>query len=207
MSLDNPPPHLLRAVSSNSSLNSISSLTRRPRAKARSKTVASDSAPADAAVQATGTSYLGSDIVQEPLSSTDADGITLEQSRSEEPNTASNTIPDSARLSKTAQQASRLSSIKTGFKPPPSAFSRVPLSQIDSEPSAVNIRDSVLTQDSEITQQTHSSSVYPLSTLSASTTSHPLLPIQYQIKCRTRSPVLTISSLLTETMFPTACVS
>ncbi|KAK1224089.1 hypothetical protein PQX77_008419 [Marasmius sp. AFHP31] len=58
-----------------------------------------------------------------------------------------------------------------GYQPPPSAFNRVPLSLIDTTGST-NIRDSVLTQDSYLSQPTiTSSSIYPQSTSAASTAS------------------------------------
>ncbi|KAL0565682.1 hypothetical protein V5O48_016342 [Marasmius crinis-equi] len=59
----------------------------------------------------------------------------------------------------------------TGYQPPPSAFSRVPLSHLDPSGST-NVRDSVVTQSSLLSQPTiTSSSVYPQSTSAASTAS------------------------------------
>ncbi|KAJ3894654.1 hypothetical protein GG344DRAFT_62744 [Lentinula edodes] len=86
-----------------------------------------------------------------------ADTSRAEESNAEEP----------IRMTKAAKQGSQLAAIKT--KQPPSAFSRVPLSQIDAiEGVGVNVRDSMITQESE---QTNISTVYPLSTLSSATAS------------------------------------
>ncbi|KAG7089753.1 hypothetical protein E1B28_011407 [Marasmius oreades] len=62
---------------------------------------------------------------------------------------------------------------ENNYQPPPSAFNRVPLSHLDTS-GTTNVRDSVLTQSSLLSQPTvTSSSIYPQSTSSASTSSRP----------------------------------
>ncbi|KAJ3929819.1 MAG: hypothetical protein NXY57DRAFT_963256 [Lentinula lateritia] len=147
--------HTLRTVSSNSSISSAASgasLNRQPRTRGRSRTVTGNSA-----IKSNTTNVVSHD--QMPISTgpVAADTSRAEESNAEEP----------IRMTKAAKQASQLAAIKT--KPPPSAFSRVPLSQIDAiEGVGVNVRDSMITQESE---QTNISTVYPLSTLSSATAS------------------------------------
>ncbi|KAF9476691.1 hypothetical protein BDN70DRAFT_995479 [Pholiota conissans] len=72
----------------------------------------------------------------------------------------------SGRLSKAAKQASSLPHLDTGYRPPPSAFSRDPALT-----PVVNVRDSVSTQQSGV-----SSSLYPPSTSTASAPDSPTYP-------------------------------
>ncbi|KAF9069270.1 hypothetical protein BDP27DRAFT_1402762 [Rhodocollybia butyracea] len=145
-------PHVLRSASSNSSIGSSASrasLSRRPRARARSKTLTSSSTPQPA-------DFI-SDVkfVQEPVS------MTTEEANMANTGAAKGSEADLIRMSRAAKQASNLPSISTA----PSAFSRVPLSQIDADSGIkVNIRDSVITQETN-----NSSSIYPFSTVASST--------------------------------------
>ncbi|KAJ4477145.1 hypothetical protein J3R30DRAFT_3703392 [Lentinula aciculospora] len=146
----------LRTASSNSSISSAASgtsLNRRPRTRSRSRTVTGNST--------TKPDTTNADCNDKPVLFS-ASSVAADTSRSEEPN-----AEEPIRMTKAAQQASQLTAIRT--RPHLSAFSRVPLSQIDAvEAVSVNIRDSMITQESE---QTNNSTVYPLSTLSSATAS------------------------------------
>ncbi|KAE9400240.1 hypothetical protein BT96DRAFT_919640 [Gymnopus androsaceus JB14] len=162
-------PHSLRSVPSNSSIASATSLSRRPRTRARSKTLTGNSSPRpdNIIISNNGNRWT---CFKSPWWRKVGRNL---------PNAVSPQLLESEpiRVTKAAKQASQLPAISTFA---PSAFSRVPLSQFDSD--GVNVRDSMITQNSEVTQQTHaSSSVYPPSTVSASTPS-PRSPVDYGVQ-------------------------
>ncbi|KAJ3734276.1 hypothetical protein DFJ43DRAFT_1152475 [Lentinula guzmanii] len=146
----------LRKVSSNSSISSQASgasLNRRPRTRGRSRTITSNSNTKPITANTDN---------HDELVHNNTRPVAADTSRAEEAN-----MDEPIRMTKAAKQASQLAAITT--RPPPSAFSRVPLSQIDSgEGAGVNVRDSMITQESE---QTNNSTFYPLSSLSSATAS------------------------------------
>ncbi|KJA22892.1 hypothetical protein HYPSUDRAFT_40351, partial [Hypholoma sublateritium FD-334 SS-4] len=172
-------PRSIRSVASNSSIGSGVSLSRRARTRTRSKTVTGEvprsPLPSDLP-------YLGGAVVQEPENILDASLEAPERpprsphrllsdphsggtpsSQDVDPTFVELTQSTASRPSKASKQASSLPHLDTGYRPPPSAFSRDPALT-----PVLNVRDSVSTQQSAI-----SSSLYPASTSTASTPTSP----------------------------------
>ncbi|KAF8149856.1 hypothetical protein B0H34DRAFT_801992 [Crassisporium funariophilum] len=202
MELPTQRPGSIRSVASNSSIASGVSLSRRPRTRARSKTVTGVSPFAEDVPQipeASNLPYLAGPIVQEPFeeqtssSQSPSDLAPVRPPRSPQrpeaveirsSDTASSeevTAADASiveplqsqydllggKQSKAAKLASNLPLLDTGYRPPPSAFSRDPaLTPVN------NVRDSVSTQQSGT-----SSSLYPPSTSTASGLESPTSPL------------------------------
>ncbi|KAJ6505951.1 hypothetical protein DFH09DRAFT_1335039 [Mycena vulgaris] len=168
-------PPSLRSVASNASLSS--NLTRRSRTRTRSKTTTSPRPdvttfrpPITPQVPTVEPQLYADQLVAEPMDI----GHDVDQREDADADAQSEA---GARHSKAAAQALRLSSISTGqFKPPPSAFSRVPDIPQLYDLSNPNARDSVFTQGSGFTQSGGSSSIYPPSTSTASGTESPPSP-------------------------------
>ncbi|KAF9046926.1 hypothetical protein BDZ89DRAFT_1058396 [Hymenopellis radicata] len=174
----------LRSVGSNSSITSGVSLTRRPRTRARSRTVTGgqpDTASLrNAAVMESG--FFGKPVVAEPESVHSPRSTDPSPSRVQpQPATADAHIPDSkcsergesgpaaALLGVSAVTGQNLSTVDLQPNPPPSAFI-VPMQH-------ANVRDSMFSQTSNFTQQSGtSSSLYPPSTSTASGTESPPSP-------------------------------
>ncbi|KAF8199571.1 hypothetical protein BJ912DRAFT_949473 [Pholiota molesta] len=168
-------PGSLRSVASNSSLGSTVSLSRRPRTRARSRTVTGSPRPGDVPPSPLPSDlpYLGGAIVQEPLEVPDASPQRIDGSgeiRSRDIGSSQETSAADATFAEPTQStaiSSKLSPhLDTGYKPPPSAFSRDPALT-----PVVNVRDSVSTQQSGA-----SSSLYPPSTSTASAPESPTYP-------------------------------
>ncbi|KAJ3837723.1 hypothetical protein F5878DRAFT_203119 [Lentinula raphanica] len=152
----------LRTVSSNSSISSAASgtsLNHRPtRTRGRSRTVTGNSNSSTTRIITNAVN----NVEAQPTNANTTRLVAADTSRAEEPN-----LEEPIRMTKAAKQASHLAALRT--RPPPSAFSRIPLSQIDPvEGVGVNVRDSMITQESE---QTNLSTIYPLSSLSSPTIS------------------------------------
>ncbi|CAA7267143.1 unnamed protein product [Cyclocybe aegerita] len=183
-------PGSLRSVPSNSSIRSGVSLSRRPRTRARSRTVTgagsaptSPLPPSPVPPSQSDLAYLNSppdDLplanppVRPPRSPQRLDPPELRSSdtaSSKEGTAADATVVEAlpqastdARLSKAAKIASNLPLLDTGYRSPPSAFQRDPA-------LTPNVRDSVSTQRSGT-----SSSLYPPSTSTASGPESPPSP-------------------------------
>ncbi|KAJ7475795.1 hypothetical protein FB451DRAFT_1244782 [Mycena latifolia] len=165
-------PPSLRSVASNASIGSAS-LTRRSRTRTRSKTLSSSPRP-DV------TTFRPPISPPVPISPQISDQLVgepaeISQEVDHRDNAGAHSEAGSGQ-SKAAAQALRLPAISTAaFKPPPSAFSRVPsIPQLYDLGN--NARDSVLTQGSGFTQSGGSSSIYPPSTSTASGTESPPSP-------------------------------
>ncbi|KAF8896270.1 hypothetical protein BD779DRAFT_1494950 [Infundibulicybe gibba] len=163
------------------SVASAISLTRRSRTRARSRTLTGGQPARSENVPTSPTSelpYLESAFLRDPSPSSPLDSpssTSLQAPQASSPLRDTQTSPENdhtlianpvadtsdMKRSKVARKASHLPDIATST--PPSAFSRVPLTGLDG--TGVNVRDSILTQNSLSTQQSGtSSSLYPPST-------------------------------------------
>ncbi|KAK7044241.1 hypothetical protein VNI00_007963 [Paramarasmius palmivorus] len=176
----------LRSIPSISSISSNVSLSRRPRTRGRSKTLTGGSNQADVDTVPAPTPYsadqtasvLDKELVDEPLPIPEQSMI---PNQSQPRTSRDSAFPDIAPVhmagsvnTSSVPKSASAPGRRTGYPTLPSAFNRVPLSHLDR-----SIRDSVITQDSVLTQPTiTSSSIYPpsTSTSTASGTDSPPSP-------------------------------
>ncbi|KAJ7127048.1 hypothetical protein C8R44DRAFT_851453 [Mycena epipterygia] len=180
--MDSPtsPAPSLRSVASNASLGSAS-LTRRSRTRTRSKTMSGSPRPEVTSFQPPISPQVTTISAQQLVAEPDEMGHEFRQgdyADDQRDDAEAVSIQAGSKHSKAAAQALKLAGISTAqFKPPPSAFSRVPsIPQLYDLRGDANVRDSVLTQGSGFSQSMGSSSIYPPSTSTASGTDSPPSP-------------------------------